>query len=344
MSIQTTSSNFAPEQPVDALEARLTAIKSRYPGVDMTGVDISERLHQSAELLTQAHDQFLSPWNICLKDWVILRLVHVNSHRFTDVNNAINELSMMGFPPATVSQVIRRLAHDRYIESQPHERDRRRNNYTITPQGATLIEQVRPKLRCFHSECTANLEDDRVAHLSRHIDRLIASQLQRSKISTSGGSVSVWSTYQNDHFSDRGILVRILKIADTLVEKARRQFLDTYGMNTTEQRVLSLLFLTDAPQSPTDIMDTVLLTRGTVSGVLGRLVKQDWIKESPGNRDRRRKHYSLSTTGFSQIKTVMPALILQQTSLLNEFDREEQSNLSHLLALLTQDVLTYKGR
>jgi len=342
MSVQTTTRIDAPEQPEDALEARLTAIQSRYPGVDMTGVHIGERLHQSAELLTQAHDQFLSPWNICLKDWVILRLVHVNSHHLTDVNNAINECSMMGFAPATVSQVIRRLVQDRYIESQPHERDRRRNNYTITPQGATLIEQVRPKLRSFHTECTANLEDDRVAHLSSHLDRLITSQLQRSK--STGGSVSLWSNYQNDHFSDRGILIRILKIADTLMERARRQFLDTYGMNTTEQRVLSLLFLTDTPQSPTDIMDTVLLTRGTVSGVLGRLVKQDWITENPGNRDRRRKHYSLSTTGSSHIKTVMPALILQQTSLLNEFDREEQSSLSQLLALLTRDVLTYRGR
>ena len=140
--------------------------------------------------------------------------------------------------------------------------------------------------------------------------------------------------------SGKAIVGRILCLQGVIL-RAVNGGLRRHGLNYSAYAVLATLRASGAPyrMSPSQLVDTLLLTSGGTSNLLNRLQRKGWIERLPDPRDGRAVIVALTSPGKALADRAMATHAATERQLVNMFNREEQP----LLADLLSRMLIYNG-
>ncbi len=115
-------------------------------------------------------------------------------------------------------------------------------------------------------------------------------------------------------------LRRIVRATDL---HSRRLVLD-HGV--TVPQLLLMKELQEFPEglNPSELARRLHLSKATITDILGRLLKREWLIRTPDDQDRRRARVSLSELGSSMLRLAPPLLqerFLEQFAVLSEWEQ-----------------------
>lgn len=135
-----------------------------------------------------------------------------------------------------------------------------------------------------------------------------------------------------------GVIGRLSRVAlkfDAEMEKTFRR----YGLTASGFDVLATLRRSGDPYtlSPGELLDATMVTSGTMTNRLNRLVAKGLITQSRNPADSRGKLIALTASGLRLVDTVVEAHLATQRRLLHPLAAEEWPVLADLLARLMCD-------
>ncbi|GAB3110800.1 MarR family transcriptional regulator TamR [Janibacter alkaliphilus] len=134
-----------------------------------------------------------------------------------------------------------------------------------------------------------------------------------------------------------------LQVFSRLSRLARRLDLDRAGafarhdLDGWEFDVLSALRRAGEPYvlSPGQLVQQTLVTSGTMTNRVDRLVRRGWVEREPSPTDRRGVLVRLTAAGRATVDAAMADLIARERDLLADLDADQQAELvGHLRRLL----------
>ncbi len=112
-----------------------------------------------------------------------------------------------------------------------------------------------------------------------------------------------------------------------------------HGLNAASFDVLATLLRSGPPHSlsPNKLLDTMMVTSGTMTNRIDQLVKDDLVARIPNPNDKRSVHVQLTEKGLAKIDAAVTEHVETQKRLIAGIDVYEQSELNRLLDIaLTQ--------
>ncbi|WP_130860347.1 MarR family winged helix-turn-helix transcriptional regulator [Gracilibacillus phocaeensis] len=116
------------------------------------------------------------------------------------------------------------------------------------------------------------------------------------------------------------------------VSDAYQSYFAKYGLSLNKFNILMLLYR--APKNelfPSELANSVGLTRGTVTGLLDGLEKQEWVKRKHSSVDRRKLTIKLTESGKERLVDMLPNHYYRTSALLDNLSTGEKESLKHIL-------------
>ena len=135
--------------------------------------------------------------------------------------------------------------------------------------------------------------------------------------------------------SAMAVVGRILSLGKTL-EKRAGTALKGSGIHYTDLDVLATLRRSGTPYAltPTQLMQSVLITSGAMTALLDRLTKLNLIRRAPDGKDKRIKRAVLTQKGLETINSAIEIRFKEAHDSIAILNKTEQENLAHLLRKL----------
>lgn len=125
-------------------------------------------------------------------------------------------------------------------------------------------------------------------------------------------------------------ILNLFKVSN-LLQDALSAHLRPAGLTPAAFNTLMILQGADEPLCPSQIGERLLVTRGTVTGVLDSLEKRGLIKRSPDRVDRRMLRIELTAKARTALAKIVPGLHRHEAELLGHLSRADKDALVRLL-------------
>jgi DNA-binding MarR family transcriptional regulator len=149
--------------------------------------------------------------------------------------------------------------------------------------------------------------------------------------------VEAWRRERPDlDLSPMEVLSRVTRVAQRL-DRIRRETFTAYALETWEFDVLAALRRAGAPYelSPGRLIRETLVTSGTMTNRVDRLVERGLVERSPDPRDRRGVLVRLTGRGRGTVDGALADLLQREQGLLSGLGRQERRQLVALLRQLS---------
>lgn len=134
------------------------------------------------------------------------------------------------------------------------------------------------------------------------------------------------------------VVINLLR-TDSIVNAELTRLFRQHGLSTATFNVLMILDGAATPLCPFEIGERLLVTRGTVTGLLDSLERQALIRRTAHPEDRRMLQIALTPKGKSLLKRVLPEHFPNEAAMMSVLSEREKQTLVRLLGKL-QDHLT----
>ena len=140
------------------------------------------------------------------------------------------------------------------------------------------------------------------------------------------------------------VLSRVTRLARHL-DLARRAAFSEHGLETREFEVLSALRRSGSPYelSPGRLLRETLVTSGTMTNRIDRLVSKGLVERLPDPSDRRGVLVRLTPAGRRRVDSALAGLLEQERRLLRELSSDERAALADLLRAVVAPFDTSAG-
>ena len=152
--------------------------------------------------------------------------------------------------------------------------------------------------------------------------------------------VAAWSQARPDlDFAPLDILSRLRRLGRHL-ERIRRSAFATAGLEPWEFDVLAALRRAGEPHelSPTALSAVTLVTSGTMTNRIDRLVERGLVARRDSPNDRRGVLVAMTDRGRRHVDAAMEALLGAEVLILDGMSPEDQALLASSLRSLSRDV------
>jgi len=152
--------------------------------------------------------------------------------------------------------------------------------------------------------------------------------------------VGAWSRERPDlDFGPLDILSRLRRLGRHL-ERVRRSAFATAGLEPWEFDVLAALRRAGEPHelSPTALTAETMVTSGTMTNRIDRLVQRELVERRDAPNDRRGVLVVMTDRGRRHVDAAMEALLGAETLILDGISSEDQDALVSSLRRLSRDV------
>ena len=148
--------------------------------------------------------------------------------------------------------------------------------------------------------------------------------------------VEAWRRERND--LDLGpveVFSRITRLA-RLLDRARREAFIEHQVETWEFDVLAALRRAGAPYqlTPGALLRETMVTSGTMTNRVDRLVERGLVQRSPDPTDRRGVLVQLTATGKRAVDAAFESLLARERELLSDLTEDDRGHLASLLKQL----------
>ena len=135
------------------------------------------------------------------------------------------------------------------------------------------------------------------------------------------------------------LIGRFKKINRLLAKEMDKTFTE-HDLNHASFDVLATLRRSGKPYalSPNELLATMMITSGTMTNRIDRLVKAGLVKRIPNPNDGRGFIISLTESGFSLIDKTVTAHVSTQTRLTSGLSAKEQQQLNELLCKFLNSI------
>ncbi len=148
--------------------------------------------------------------------------------------------------------------------------------------------------------------------------------------------VEAWQRERSDlDLRPMEVLSRVSRLGHHL-DRARRQSFTEHGIESWEFDVLAALRRAGAPYelSPGRLIRETLVTSGTMTNRVDRLVARGFVERLPDPRDRRGVLVRLTDAGRRSVDGALESLLDRERDLLAGLDHADQDTLASLLRSL----------
>jgi DNA-binding MarR family transcriptional regulator len=148
--------------------------------------------------------------------------------------------------------------------------------------------------------------------------------------------IAAWRRERPDlDVSPLQVLSRVSRLARHL-DRRRRQAFSESRLHPFEFDVLAALRRAGEPYrlSPSRLLTQTLVTSGTMTNRIDRLVAKGLVRREPDPRDRRGIQVSLTSAGLRAVDDAMTHLLAHEHQLLGALDSTERRDLAALLRTL----------
>ena len=149
--------------------------------------------------------------------------------------------------------------------------------------------------------------------------------------------VAAWRRERPDlDVSPMEILSRVSRLARQL-DLARKSSFSDYGIEGWAFDVLSALRRAGEPYqlSPSTLLQETLVTSGTMTNRIDRLVARGWVDRRPDPGDRRGVHVQLSDSGRATVDSALADLLVKEREILSGLTPAGSRKLAALLRELS---------
>ena len=157
--------------------------------------------------------------------------------------------------------------------------------------------------------------------------------------------VSAWRRERPDlDVSPLEVLSRVSRLARRL-DRARGAAFAEHALDGWEFDVLSALRRAGTPYelSPGQLVAETLVTSGTMTNRVDRLVARGWVEREPDPTDRRGVIVRLTSTGMAVVDAALADLLTHEHDLLADLGADERDDLSGLLRRLLRPFESHRG-
>jgi DNA-binding MarR family transcriptional regulator len=154
--------------------------------------------------------------------------------------------------------------------------------------------------------------------------------------------VEAWRRERSDlDLRPMEVLSRVTRLGHHL-DRARRQAFTEHGIESWEFDVLAALRRSGAPYqlSPGRLLKETLVTSGTMTNRVDRLVTRGLVERMPDPNDRRGVLVRLTAAGRLTVDGALEGLLTREQALLAGLDATQQGTLAGLLHTL---VVSFEG-
>lgn len=139
--------------------------------------------------------------------------------------------------------------------------------------------------------------------------------------------------------SAMAVVGRILSLGKTLEKRAGAALKDS-GIHYTDLDVLATLRRSGAPYAltPTQLMQSVLITSGAMTALLDRLTKLNLIRRTADEKDKRIKRAVLTQKGLDTIDPAIEIRFKEAHEAIAFLDKTERDQLAQLLRKLVLTI------
>lgn len=148
--------------------------------------------------------------------------------------------------------------------------------------------------------------------------------------------VAAWRRERPDlDVAPLGVLSRVTRLARHL-DRARRAAFADHDLESWDFDVLSALRRAGSPYqlSPGQLVTQTLVTSGTMTNRIDRLVARGLVERHPDPADRRGVLVRLTRDGLARVDAALADLLERERELLADLDEAEQDVLSGMLRRL----------
>lgn len=137
-----------------------------------------------------------------------------------------------------------------------------------------------------------------------------------------------------------GVVGRIIHLGGRLRMEAGTA-LEPFDLNYTDFDVLATLRRSGAPYAltPTELMQSVLLTSGAMTATLKRLESRDLVTRDQDSEDRRIKRVRLTEAGEALVNDAAQARFKQAQTAVSRLTQDERGQLADLLRKFGQGLI-----
>lgn len=149
--------------------------------------------------------------------------------------------------------------------------------------------------------------------------------------------VAAWRRERPDlDVSPMEILSRVSRLARQL-DLARKSSFSDYGIEGWAFDVLSALRRSGEPYqlSPSTLLQETLVTSGTMTNRIDRLVTRGWVERRPDPGDRRGVLVRLTESGRATVDSALADLLVKERAILSGLTAAGSRNLASLLRELS---------
>lgn len=150
--------------------------------------------------------------------------------------------------------------------------------------------------------------------------------------------VAAWKRERPDvDVSAMQVLSRVSRLARHL-DRARKQAFAAHELETWEFDVLAALRRAGSPYqlSPGRLVAETLVTSGTMTNRVDRLVARGLVERQPDPNDRRGVLVSLTTVGRRRVDAALDELLAHERSLLAALEPDDAARLADALRVLAR--------
>src|SRR5512139_2412826 len=130
-----------------------------------------------------------------------------------------------------------------------------------------------------------------------------------------------------------------LILTASLLEKRITSLLQPFNLSPATGLVLSILADSEAPVSPNNIADRLIISRASVTSLLDSLEKRGFVKRQPHISDRRMILVELTDSGRQVANKFRPIVHQHQKVWLNALNEKEQEQLIMMLQRLQASLM-----
>jgi DNA-binding MarR family transcriptional regulator len=145
--------------------------------------------------------------------------------------------------------------------------------------------------------------------------------------------LSQWNRERPDlDVAPMGLIGRLMRVSRHLAREVERN-LAAHGLNRPSFDVLATLRRSGPPYalSPGGLMDSMMVTSGTVTNRIDQLEKAGLVVRRPNPEDGRGFLVALTETGFTVVEQAVATHVATQTRLVAGLTERERSDLDGLL-------------
>jgi DNA-binding MarR family transcriptional regulator len=150
--------------------------------------------------------------------------------------------------------------------------------------------------------------------------------------------IAAWERERPDmDVSPMHVLSRVTRLALHL-DRARKQAFAEHGLEPSEFDVLSALRRAGAPYqlSPGQLVHETLVTSGTMTNRVDRLVQKGLVERLPDPADRRGVQVRLTASGRAAVDGALDALLAHEQELLSGLPSHDAATLADSLRTLSR--------